>query len=252
VKSLPLPPWVRLLLAPNPGPLTLDGTNTWLLAGLGGGAVVVDPGPDDAGHLEAVSAAEPELVLLTHGHADHAAGADRLHARTGAPVRAVDPSRCRGAPALADGDRVAVGGVQLTVLHTPGHSSDSACLVVRHDRDQLVCTGDTVLGRGTAVVVHPDGRLADYLATLRRLQALGRHAVLPGHGPALPDLSQVAGDYLAHREQRLEQVRRAVADGLTEPADLVRAVYPEVGPELADAAELSVRAQLEYLGERGE
>ena len=264
------------VLAPNPGPLTLDGTNTWVLAAPGATqAVVVDPGPDDEGHLHAVLAAarargtRVTVVLLTHGHADHSAGARRLHELTGAPVRAADPGLVLGdrdlPPGLPPGplraDAVAAAGLDLEVIATPGHTGDSVSLVVRASGDPaegaLVLTGDTVLGRGSSVVAHPDGRLGDYLDSLRLLERLTVdrqvHALLPGHGPVLsapgtPPVEAVRG-YLAHRRQRLDQVRAALADGATTPADVVRRVYADVPRELWPAAELSVRAQLDHLRE---
>jgi len=237
-----------VLLARNPSPMTLDGTNTWLLRAPGSGScLVVDPGPDDPGHLHAVAAAAGEVtgILLTHGHLDHSAGAAALRALTRAPVRALDPAQRLGGEGLGEGDVVAAAGVEVRVLATPGHTSDSLCFGV----GDAVLTGDTVLGRGTTVVAHPDGRLADYLDSLRRLHELGTRAVLPGHGPELPDLAAVTSAYLAHREERLEQVRAAL-DQLGPDAaamDVVRVVYADVDPVLWPAAELSVRAQLEYL-----
>ena len=244
----PVTPYASVLLARNPSPMTLDGTNTWLLRAPGSGScLVVDPGPDDPGHLHAVAAAAGEVtrILLTHGHLDHSAGAAALRALTRAPVRALDPAQRLGGEGLGEGDVVAAAGVEVRVLATPGHTSDSLCFGV----GDAVLTGDTVLGRGTTVVAHPDGRLADYLDSLRRLQELGTRAVLPGHGPELPDLAAVTSAYLAHREERLEQVRAAL-DQLGPDAaamDVVRVVYADVDPVLWPAAELSVRAQLEYL-----
>ena len=240
-------PDASVLLAANPSPMTLDGTNTWLLRAAGSeSCLVVDPGPDDPGHLRAVAAHGPvAAILLTHGHPDHAAGAAALRELTGAPVRALDPARRLGGEGLGEGDVVAAAGVELRVLATPGHTSDSLCFLL----GDAVLTGDTVLGRGTTVVAHPDGRLGDYLDSLRRLRDLGARAVLPGHGPELPDLGAVAAAYLAHREQRLEQVRAALdtlGPDATAP-DVVRLVYADVDPVLWPAAEWSVRAQLEYL-----
>jgi glyoxylase-like metal-dependent hydrolase (beta-lactamase superfamily II) len=245
-------PYAAVLLAGNPSPMTLDGTNTWLLrAADAPDAVVVDPGPDDEGHLAAVAAAGPvREILLTHGHADHSAGARRLHELTGAPVRALDPAYRYGGEGLAGGDVVARCGVEVRVVATPGHSGDSLCFRVSGPGGaDAVLTGDTILGRGSTVVAHPDGRLADYLASLRRLAALGPLAVLPGHGPELPDAAAAAGHYLAHREERLAQVRAAL-DALgpdASPRALVEHVYAVVDPALWWAAELSMRAQLEYL-----
>lgn len=240
------------LLAPNPGPMTLDGTNTWVLREPGeSGCVVVDPGPLDEGHLRRVVDHGPvELVVLTHGHSDHAEGAGRLHEMTGAPVLARDPSLCVGAAPLgADEARAAAGVEWLTVL-TPGHSSDSVCLLLRGDRALL--TGDTILGRGTTVVAPPDGRLGDYLDSLRRLRDLAGTEVdvlLPGHGPVLDAPVEVMEHYLAHRRERLEQVRDALSDGAHGAAEVVRRVYADVDPVLWPAAEMSVRAQIDYLQE---
>ncbi len=244
------------VLAPNPGPMTLDGTNTWVLAEPGADRVlVVDPGPDDEGHLRAVldvvraRGAAVAAVLLTHGHADHSAGAARFAALTGAPVRALDPAHRLGDEGLVGGDRVDLDGLVVEVVATPGHTADSLSFVL--PADGSVLTGDTVLGRGTTVVAHPDGRLDDYLDTLQRLRRRAHGGsltvLLPGHGPALADVEGVLERYLAHRRDRLEQVRDAVAAGASTPADVVRVVYADVDRALWPAAELSVRAQLEHL-----
>jgi glyoxylase-like metal-dependent hydrolase (beta-lactamase superfamily II) len=244
----PVTPYASVLLARNPSPMTLDGTNTWLLRTPGSeSCLVIDPGPDDPEHLRAVVAAAGEVteILLTHGHLDHSAGAAALRALTRAPVRALDPAQRLGGEGLGESDVVAAAGLEVRVLATPGHTADSLCFAV----GDAVLTGDTVLGRGTTVVAHPDGRLADYLDSLRRLHELGTRAVLPGHGPELPDLAAVTSAYLAHREERLEQIRAAL-DQLGPDAaatDVVRVVYADVDPVLWPAAELSVRAQLEYL-----
>ncbi len=198
-----------MLLARNPSPMTLDGTNTWLLRTPGSeSCLVIDPGPDDPEHLRAIVAAAGDVteILLTHGHLDHSAGAAALRALTRAPVRALDPAQRLGGEGLGEGDVVAAAGVEVRVLATPGHTADSLCFAV----GDAVLTGDTVLGRGTTVVAHPDGRLADYLESLRRLHELGTRAVLPGHGPELPDLAAITSAYLAHREERLEQIRAAL------------------------------------------
>jgi glyoxylase-like metal-dependent hydrolase (beta-lactamase superfamily II) len=247
------------VLAPNPGPMTLDGTNTWVLAEPAAAtAVVVDPGPLDEGHLRRVLDAvhgqgrRVALTLLTHGHPDHAEGARRFAELTGAPVRALDPAHRLGGAGLSGGDVVAVDGLEVRVVATPGHTADSLSFVV--PADAAVLTGDTVLGRGTTVVAHPDGRLGDYLASLRRLRDLAEAAevatVLPGHGPVLADALGAVSYYLAHRAERLAQVEAALAAGDREPMDVVRRVYADVDPVLWPAAELSVRAQLEYLAER--
>ena len=234
-----------VVLAPNPGPMTLDGTNTWVLRAPGAtGCLVVDPGPLLEEHLAEVAALGPvEQVLLTHGHADHSEGARRFAELTGAPVRALDPAMRLGDEGLGEGDVVVGGGLELRVWATPGHSSDSLSFLL----DDAVLTGDTVLGRGTTVVAHPDGVLTDYLASLRRLAEVGELTVLPGHGPELPDAGAAAERYLAHRAQRLEQVRAAVAEGATTAEQVVERVYADVDRALWPAATLSVLAQLDHL-----
>ncbi|MFJ9598813.1 MBL fold metallo-hydrolase [Streptomyces althioticus] len=248
------------VLAPNASAMTLDGTNTWILSEPNSDlAVVVDPGPLDDGHLRhVVGTAEQAgkrvaLTLLTHGHPDHAEGAARFAELTGTKVRALDPALRLGDEGLAAGDVVTVGGLELRVVPAPGHTADSLCFHLPADR--AILTGDTVLGRGTTVVAHPDGRLGDYLDTLRRLRSLtvddGVHTVLPGHGPVLDDAQGAVEYYLAHRAHRLAQVETAVEDGHRTPSEVVAHVYADVDRSLWPAAELSVRAQLEYLKEHG-
>jgi glyoxylase-like metal-dependent hydrolase (beta-lactamase superfamily II) len=241
--------------------MTLDGTNTWLLAEPGARrALVVDPGPDDEGHLRAVLTAAEEagvtvaLVLLTHGHPDHSAGARRFAELAGVGVRALDPAHRLGDEGLDDGDRVALDGLELRVVGTPGHSSDSLSFLVVADGGLL--TGDTVLGRGTTVVAHPDGRLDAYLDSLDRLGRLAAdgavRTLLPGHGPVLPDAVPVLAYYQQHRRERLAQVAEAVAGGAATARQVVEVVYADVDRSLWPAAELSVRAQLDYLDRSGD
>ncbi|WP_405583286.1 MBL fold metallo-hydrolase [Streptomyces sp. NBC_01190] len=250
----------RCVLAPNPSPMTLDGTNTWIVAEPDSPvAVVIDPGPLDEAHLAQVVATAEEaglrigLTLLTHGHPDHAEGAARFAELTGTAVRALDPALRLGDEGLTAGDTITTGGLELRVIGTPGHTGDS--LTFHLPADGAVLTGDTVLGRGTTVVAHPDGRLGDYLDSLRRLQALtvddGVETVLPGHGPVLVDARGAVEFYLAHRAHRLAQVETAVELGLRTPAEVVTHVYADVDRALWPAAELSVLAQLDYLREHG-
>lgn len=249
-------PLAAVVLANNPNPMTLEGTNTWLLRAPGASAsIVVDPGPDDAAHLEAVATAAGRVVqiLLTHGHPDHSDGARRLHELTGAPVRALDPAHRYGDEGLGEGDVVSAAGVEVRVLATPGHSADSLSFVLEPDvgAPRSVLTGDTILGRGTTVVAYPDGNLGEYLDSLRRLQALGDATVLTGHGPELPNAGEVATYYLAHRAERLNQVRAVLQQLGPEPSPraVVEIVYADVDQAVWWAAELSVRAQLAYLRE---
>jgi glyoxylase-like metal-dependent hydrolase (beta-lactamase superfamily II) len=240
--------YAGVVLADNPSPMTLDGTNTWLLRDEPArrAAVVIDPGPLDVQHLQTVldAAGSVPFILLTHGHPDHSEGARRFHEMTGAPVYALDPAHRYGAEGLSEGARLSGAGIELDVLATPGHTSDSLSFRIMDS----VLTGDTILGRGTTVVAHPDGVLADYLQSLHRLSALDGVTVLPGHGPELADAGAVARAYLAHREGRLAQVRAVLAELPEATAlDVVERVYTDVDRALWPAAELSVRAQLEYL-----
>lgn len=249
----PVTPLASVLLADNPSPMTLEGTNSWVLRAPGvEECVVVDPGDDDLAHLERVAAQGPvALVLLTHRHHDHAGGARRFSDLTGAPVRALDGSLVLGSEALGEGDVVAAAGVELRVVATPGHTSDSVSFLLSGPGTaEVVLTGDTILGRGSTVIAHPDGALGPYLDSLHRLADLAPGtAVLPGHGPELPDASAAARAYLAHREQRLDQVRDAISalgPGAT-ARQVVELVYADVDESLWPAAEWSVRAQLEFL-----
>ncbi|MBO0847129.1 MAG: MBL fold metallo-hydrolase [Nocardioides sp.] len=245
--------------------MTLEGTNTWVMRDPGSSrSVVVDPGPPDEGHLAAVAAAAGDVtvVLLTHHHLDHAEAARAFAERVGCGVRALDPAYRLGSEGLGEGDVVAVGDLEVHVVATPGHSSDSLSFVVPSER--TVLTGDTVLGRGTTVVAHPDGELGAYLASLDRLHALAEAheitAIWPGHGPVIESALPVLDHYISHRRERLEQVREALrtlavplsaasgSPGL--PHRVVEIVYADVDPVLWPAAELSVRAQLSYLASR--
>lgn len=263
-----------VVLAPNPGPMTLDGTNTWILSAPGDGpehpnyghhpsaqgrgewpgpdVVVVDPGPLDEAHLQAVAATGTVvLILVTHRHGDHTDGIDRLHEITGAPVRAALPEFCRdsGEP-LRDGDCILAAGVSIRVLATPGHTSDSVCFRLPHDEPETVIAGDTVLGRGSTMIDHPDGSLGDYLRSLELLGQRSGATVLPAHGAPLPDLQEVCEELTEHRLERLDQVREIVA-GLGRDASveaITDAVYADVPAGVRRAAERSIAAQLAYLG----
>jgi len=244
------------VLAPNPSPMTLDGTNTWVIAEPGAtAAVVVDPGPDDEEHLRRVLDAacaggrHVAQVVLTHGHLDHSAGAARFAGLSGAPVAALDPAHRLGTEGFTAGAVLDVAGCELRVVATPGHTADSLSLLLTADGALL--TGDTILGRGTTVIA-ADGSLGDYLRTLDELRSLaddaGLRVLLPGHGPLLRDPAGVLDYYIAHRRERLDQVRAALAAGARTPGEVVAIVYADVDQSLWPAAELSVRAQLDYLG----
>lgn len=248
--------WAQLILAPNPGPMTLQGTNTWIVGDPGRGPVlVVDPGPADEAHLDRIVAAAGDriaAILITHRHADHTEGAAGLAARASCPVRAVDP-RCRvGDAGLDDREVLETAGASLTVIHTPGHTSDSVCFLLETaGKPARLLTGDTVLGEGTTVITEPDGDLGAYLESMAVLQRVvaerGVRRLLPGHGPVIEDPAAVLDYYVRHRLERLDQVRAALAAGDRTAAEVVARVYADVDRSVWPAAEQSVRAQLRYL-----
>nr|WP_128222354.1 MBL fold metallo-hydrolase [Nocardioides yefusunii] len=240
--------------------MTLDGTNTWVLREPGARrSVVVDPGPSILTHLDAIAevAGDVGAVLLTHHHLDHSEAAREFAERMGCGVRALDPAHVLGSEGLGDGDVVEVDGLEVHVVATPGHTADSLSFWL--PGDSAVLTGDTVLGRGTTVVAHPDGQLGAYLDSLDRLRDLAEAhdvaRVLPGHGPVIDDALAVLDFYVSHRQARLAQVEAAVValDAHVAEVDartVVENVYADVDPVLWGAAELSVRAQLQYLATR--
>ncbi|GAB3625117.1 MBL fold metallo-hydrolase [Mariniluteicoccus endophyticus] len=243
---------IHHLLAPNPGPMTMEGTNTLIVAPHVSRAIVIDPGPPDEEHLTDIETAcenRVHEVWYTHHHPDHTAAGPELARRHGATIRAFDPALCTGEP-FTDGEVVAFGPVTITVLHLPGHTADSVGFLVESTQAELI-TGDTVLGRGTSVIAAPDGDLEAYLDTLMRLQRIvderSVRRIVPGHGPMVNDPAGVLRDYMTHRRERLDQVRRAVADGAETAADVVDRVYGLLAPELRHAAEQSAQAQLDFL-----
>ncbi|WP_434618168.1 MBL fold metallo-hydrolase [Arthrobacter sp. A5] len=242
--------WSRL--APNPGPMTLDGTNSYIISAPGfAGVVVVDPGPVDEPHLRALAGrGMVELVLITHWHRDHTAGSRRFRDLTGAPVRALAAAYCLGGQPLQPGERITAAGVRIEVIATPGHTADSVCFWLPDDGPTgSVLTGDTILGRGSTVIDYPDGRLGAYLRSLETLERMGPARLLPAHGPVLPDLAAASGAYLAHRNERLVQVRAALEQlgPQASAAGVAAVVYADTPVEVRAAAELSVAAQLEFL-----
>ncbi|WP_349930464.1 MBL fold metallo-hydrolase [Glutamicibacter mishrai] len=249
-------PGIAVLTADNPSEMTLDGTNSYLLFDPasstlqpGTEVVLIDPGPELQSHLQALSQFEIQLVLITHRHADHTGGIDRLRQLVAAPVRAKLAEHCRDADPLAEGEIISAAGVQIQVHDTPGHTSDSVCFTV--DGSHLF-TGDTVLGRGTTILEHPDGTLADYLASLNRLLGLPDMPLHPAHGQQHETSHQLLRAYLEHRESRLDQVRAALqklgkAGADATPAQLLEFVYPDLDPRLVGAASRSLEAQLHYL-----
>ena len=244
-----------VLLAPNPSPMTLEGTNTYLLGAPGAGeVVVVDPGPALDEHRAQLDAALAEIgaevaaVVVTHHHADHAEAAGWA-GDWGAPLRSFDATLVPGAEPWADGERLRAAGLDLEAVHTPGHASDHLC--VRVDQTGVVLTGDHVLGRGTTVVAWPDGDMGAYFSSLRRLRALDGSALYPGHGPELRNPAEIIDSYLAHRLEREQQVLDALQAGDTTPTAIVARVYADVDVVLHPAAERSVRAHLGKLADEG-
>jgi glyoxylase-like metal-dependent hydrolase (beta-lactamase superfamily II) len=254
------PQRARCVTADNPGELTMAGTNTWVLFEPGADAcVVVDPGPDDPAHVDAVEAevsragCEVALILVTHRHPDHTGAVDALQARTQAPVRALDPAWCRGTVPLVDGEQIEVDGLVLQILETPGHTDDSLCVHV--PRDGALLTGDSVLGEGSSLIAWPDGQLGPYLASLQRIRDLAAAGLaltlLPGHGPMTLDGLRVVDTLIAHRTKRLEQVVSVLDGGASTVGEVARTVYGLPGPALHDVVLAQVQAQLEYLAGTG-
>ncbi len=245
------------VLAPNPSPMTLDGTNTYVLSPPHSGeAVLIDPGPEDAGHRARVAAvlaeadAQLRAVLLTHHHHDHAEGAATWVREHGCALLSASASRTRAHGGLADGARIPVGGTDIEVVATPGHTRDHLAFRLA---DGGLLTGDHVLGRGTSVVAHPDGDLEAYLHSLRRVHDLGPHVLYPGHGPVLTeDPGAVIAFYLAHRRFREDQLRHALAASPATLDELVAQLYAEVDRRLWPAAAASLSATASALSARGE
>ncbi len=241
-----LTPIVRVL-APNPGVRELEGTNTWVVGRWP--AAVIDPGVDDPRHLAEVLAAAGRIgaILLTHDHPDHAPGALTLGRRTGAPVYAARPAEQMRR--LRDGQEIRLPGVRLRVIATPGHTPDHVAFLLEPDR--ALFTGDTVLGRGTSVIDPPEGDLAQYLRSLRRLRELRPRTIYPGHGPVVLDAMAKLEEYLAHREEREREVLEGLVEGPRTPEQLVPTIYAAYPPELHPLAARSVLAHLLKLEAEG-
>jgi len=222
------PDGVVRVRAPNPSPLTLDGTNTYVV-----GAWVVDPGPADDEHLAAVRAAlggaAAAGIVLTHGHADHAEAADRF-----------------GAPVHRPGEGETAGPFR--AIATPGHSDDSVCLVW----EERVCfSGDTVLGTGSVFIAPGEGSLSAYLESLRRLRALELEVLCPGHGPYVWDPAAKLDEYISHRLDRERRLIEALDAGLRSQDELLDAAWPDAPADLRYFAGLSLASHLEKLAEEG-
>lgn len=257
----PVTPLAGILLANNPSPMTMEGTNSVIVRSPGGPATIIDPGPEDHEHIEKLAATDGvELVLVTHRHADHTAGIDALYERIKVPVRAMRAEFCRDAEPLGDGEDIRIAGVRLGILATPGHTADSIAVTIASatapaGRYDSIMLADTILGRDSTVLDAEDGSLADYLDSLATLERLGEKVIgLPSHGPDVLDTAKAAASLAAHRQARLDQVRAARAElgAQASPAELTRHIYTEVtDPVLLAAAEQSTRVALDYIAERG-
>jgi glyoxylase-like metal-dependent hydrolase (beta-lactamase superfamily II) len=232
---------VRVLVAHNPGPMTLEGTNTYVVGR--DPAVVLDPGPAEEAHIEAIRAATSErggigTVLLTHGHADHSEAVATL---------GIEPTR------PADGEWV--GGLQ--AIATPGHAADHLCFLLptrSDDAGPYACfTGDLILGEGSTIVGPrgTGGSLRDYMESLRRLQGLDLEVLHPGHGPQVDDPQAKIAEYIAHRQQREDRLVAALNRGERSNAALLAEVWNDVPEQLRDAAAIAMQAHLEKLQDEG-
>jgi glyoxylase-like metal-dependent hydrolase (beta-lactamase superfamily II) len=237
---------VTRVLAPNPSIYTLEGTNTWIVGSEP--SIVIDPGPDLPEHLDAVvRQAEPVgAVLVTHDHPDHAPGALPFAQLVGAPLYAF---RLGGAEKLRTGQRVRAGALDLTAIHTPGHTSDH--VVFFEPASGALFSGDAVVGRGTTFIDPPDGDLVQYLRSLKRMEELRPRTIYPGHGPVVLRAQEKILEYLAHREEREKEVLVALAEGPRTIAEMVEVIYADQPKDVHPLAARSVLAHLLKLADEG-
>lgn len=243
-------PEILRVVAPNSGPMTLEGTNTYLYGS--GPCTAIDPGPDDAGHIEAVRVAAEErggvgTVLLTHSHGDHADGAERLAALAGDSPAAPGAAGRTGPPAVilpSDGEEH--GG--LRALATPGHAADHVCLLTA---DGVCFSGDLVLGEGSTFVPPDGGSLASYMDSLRRVQAISLELICPGHGPWVGEPAAKLAEYVEHREMRERRLAAALERGERSRGALLAEVWDDAPAEVRPAAALVMEAHLQKLGAEG-
>jgi glyoxylase-like metal-dependent hydrolase (beta-lactamase superfamily II) len=237
------------LVAPNPGPMTGEGTNTFLYGA--DPCTVIDPGPDDPGHIEAVLAAAAErggvgLSLLTHSHGDHTDGAPRLASAAAEAQAAVGAGASGKPPVILPQDGEEHGG--LRALATPGHAPDHVCLL---SGDGVCFSGDLVLGEGSTFVPPDGGSLAAYMDSLRRLQAEPLELICPGHGPWIVDPAAKLAEYVEHREMRERRLLAALERGERSREALLAEAWDDVPENLRPAAALVMEAHLQKLGSEG-
>lgn len=239
---------IRAILAPNPGPFTLTGTQTYILDD----STVIDPGPISEPHIIAICEAAPRLhtILITHRHGDHSPAAVPLKkisgARVIAPRDVLDDSTVNRR--VHGGESLDIDGTRIDVIATPGHTSEHVCYLTE---DGDLFTGDTVLGTGTTAIFPPDGHMGDYIRSLEKLRALHPRRIYPAHGPIRDDAVALIDEYIAHRLERERQVLEAVASGATNVQQMRAKIYPDLDERLQRAAEIQIRAHLVKLIEEG-
>ena len=265
--AVPVSPLVRRVVVNNPGPYTFKGTSTFIVGQ--GQVAIIDPGPEDDAHLEALlHAVRGETVthiLVTHSHSDHSPLARRLRAATGAKTHAqggVEAPPATGLRldasidhdfvpdvTLAEGDTITGPSWTLEALFTPGHMSNHMCFALREE--QAVFAGDHVMAWSTSVIAPPDGNMGQYFASLRKMLAREDQVYHPGHGPSRRDPLPLVRGYLAHRRMREEAIRARVEQGARSVGEIVAAIYADVDPKLHGAAALSTTAHLDHLVAQG-
>ena len=239
---------ITAITAPNPGPFTLTGTQTYLI----GESAILDPGPMIESHVDALRAAMPNLrtILITHRHGDHAPAAIPLKRVTGAEI--IAPRNVLDDVAVdrrvAGGESLTIDGTRIDVIATPGHTNEHVCYLTA---DGELFTGDTILGFGTTAIFPPDGHMGDYLRSLATLRALQPRRIYPAHGPVRDDAVALIDQYIAHRVERERQVLDAIAAGAKTAQEMRARIYPELDPRLHGAAETQIAAHLIKLREEG-
>jgi glyoxylase-like metal-dependent hydrolase (beta-lactamase superfamily II) len=239
---------IRTITAPNPGPFTLTGTQTYLI----GETAILDPGPLIESHVEALRAAMPNLrtILITHRHGDHAPAAIPLKEATGAeiiaPRNVLDDSVVDRR--VAGGESLTIDDTRVDVIATPGHTNEHVCYFTAHGD---LFTGDTILGYGTTAIFPPDGHMGDYLRSLETLRSLNPRRIYPAHGPVREDAMPLIEQYIAHRLQREKQILDAIASGAETAEEMRAMIYPDLDERLRGAAEIQITAHLIKLKEEG-